>query len=319
MYVYLFVLPLIASIYCAIRNRKHILSAIYEMLIGMGILTVLAYWQERTVFLSVAVSVMTTVFLAKAYSVVSKRNNFEDRATKKRIQKARLFEVANSARVIFGLGMAVVLAVTLFSNASNSKKYSKSLKESKKLASVNTEHYTVENSIESLSKLVDGTWEETPESEKEPLLQVITNVVANRLGIADIPKTSVSEMRGEHDTMQGYYVHVNNSITVRESILTEATPDNVVNVICHEVYHAYAYCLVDVYIDTADELRGLDIFGNVGEYLENVVNYIRPEDSFEGYYRQQFEVDAREYAEAEAPRLIEEIRAALGGEASNPA
>ncbi len=305
------VLPFAGLIYCLIWNREHMMSVAYEVLIGIGVHTALAYWEDLRVFMSVVFSVTASVFLFKTYKVTSHKIRVTDFAARKRILKARALEVCNSARVIFGLGTALILTVTLFSLALGGKNEPQTVKQTYVAETTARENYTVENSLDRLSALVDGSWAKTPDSEKLEVLQAVANVVACKLGVAKIPLVHSAGMEAEHRDSLAYYRYGAKDIVVSKAFVSKATPEEAVSVICHEVYHAYSHCLVDLYESIDEEFKGLLVFKQAGEYLEEFSDYISPGESYEGYYRQRLEVDAREYEEAEAPRLIEEIKAAL--------
>lgn len=83
---------------------------------------------------------------------------------------------------------------------------------------------------------------------------------------------------------------------------------------CHEAYHSYQYRLVDTFAAMGKEEKGLRMFGKINLYAVEFSHYIDGKDDFLGYYLQDCERDAREYAKSAVTDYRNQIMEHLSGE-----
>ena len=73
--------------------------------------------------------------------------------------------------------------------------------------------------------------------------------------------------------------------------------EEVLNIVCHESYHAYQHCIVSALENADEESKNLRLFRDARNYAEEFCDYKSGDNGFYDYYYQECEMDAREYAE----------------------
>jgi len=111
----------------------------------------------------------------------------------------------------------------------------------------------------------------------------------------------------ERPSVMGYYDHSDRTVNVNCSAFEEASPEYLVSVLLHEVYHGVEYALVEIYLSTDTEYRDLKIFGKAPIYLDELTNYVNGSEDYEKYHAQLIEEDSRKYAEERVQQYIEAI------------
>ena len=153
---------------------------------------------------------------------------------------------------------------------------------------------TISNHIEEVCKLNSDTWETMSLEERMDLLQTIANIERNFLGVDHELPLGAGEM--EEGTL-GKYNPVTNQIVLSLDHLAEDDVFGVLDTVLHECYHAYQHSLVDLYGQSPERYRDLQLFDEAREYAEEMADYQSGED-FTAYYTQRMERDARVYAAA---------------------
>lgn len=145
--------------------------------------------------------------------------------------------------------------------------------------------------------LDEDTWMDLDDTEKVKVLEAYANQKAKELGIAHPLELVSAELENK---VQGLYRHGEHRIYVSEACIRLSLPVCLVEIVAHEVRHAYQYNLAEAYMHTDEEYRHLLLFESAEAYADGLVNYISAEEDSEGYFSQRVEADAREYAAAEA-------------------
>ena len=109
---------------------------------------------------------------------------------------------------------------------------------------------TIANNIDCLSRLNDSDWFSLSFEEKLDVLQAVANIECRYLGISHELNVVAKDM--EQGTILGSYSDRTHTISVSVKSLMYDNPYELVDTICHEAYHAYQHCLVDMY-NTCDE------------------------------------------------------------------
>ena len=155
---------------------------------------------------------------------------------------------------------------------------------------------TIENSIDKLCMLRTQEWEKLTVEERLDVLQTIANIERHSLGVTYELQVGVNE---ERDRANGEYIDQFHCITVDSDQLLNGTPFKLVEIICHECYHAYEYSMIELYLTTPEAYRSLEVFEPVKQYIVEFNNYVDGSDDFERYYNQACEANARAYADKE--------------------
>ena len=229
-------------------------------------------------------------------------------ANGKRTILRRLYQTAVNTRVVVPTCMSSILIFCTITQLNGgipvAMNTSPSIDES-------VESDTIANHIETLCLLQAETWVGLSSEEKISVMQVVANIERRYLGIFDalLVKTDVLE-EGTIAT----YEDATNRITVDIGHLEEDSPEELLNSVAHECYHAYQHVLVDLYLDSNEEYRSLQVFNTAREYLDEYLDYAdggTTEQEFMEYYFQTVEITARAYADDAVDEYFTRIDAYL--------
>ena len=158
------------------------------------------------------------------------------------------------------------------------------------------EQDTIKNNVDILDQLWPNQWEKLSLSEKASVLQVVANIERTYLGLPHELRVKTDIL--DDDTL-GSYNRISHQITVDAAYLEDESPEEILGTIAHECYHAYQHMLVDLYIDSDERYKELQIFYDVRKYAEEFSSYEDggiDNENFHKYYIQSVEIDARNYA-----------------------
>lgn len=132
---------------------------------------------------------------------------------------------------------------------------------------------------EAVDAFVPDNWDTLDSDERMDAINDLENVLCDKLGIAEVP--NISFYYGPEGDYGGY-VREGNELSLNANTFDD--PQELVNTIAHETWHAHQY-------DCAENPQGI---GDqvIGFGLEN---YVSPYDDFFLYYVQQVEFDARAF------------------------
>lgn len=169
---------------------------------------------------------------------------------------------------------------------------------------------TISGHIEELTQLQAEVWAELPMSERLDLLQTVANIERTYLGVPHELRLGAAELE---EGVMGRYNSVTNQIVLSLEHLAEDDAGDILDTVLHECYHAYQHSLVELYGQSPERYRDLQLFSAAQDYAEEMRDYQDGED-FSAYYSQRMERDARVYAEAGVTDYGERIAAYLAGE-----
>lgn len=162
---------------------------------------------------------------------------------------------------------------------------------------------TLEDNLTTLLQFREETWCTLSKEEKLTLLQLLTDIQRTSLGLPFY--VTIKEDPLTENTL-GSYMPATHSILINSEHLEHNPSREVALTIYHEIYHAYQYCLANLYMISGD-YQDLPIFSSAKEYLENFQTYEstgKDGENFENYYTQTLEIDARDYAEQSMQELF---------------
>lgn len=163
--------------------------------------------------------------------------------------------------------------------------------------------YTYSAYKDELIKFKSETWDSLYKTEKVKLLQLLINVEANSVGLDhriklntdNLERTSISS-----GTVGKYVYSPSEEIIIDNQFIDEEESYYIIEVVCHEVYHAFQMKLVELYERAPENLQRLMVFENVQSYYIDLRNYTSKSKEYEEYYNMALEKDARKYAEKRA-------------------
>ena len=157
--------------------------------------------------------------------------------------------------------------------------------------------------IKTFSILYDPAMIISSDQERADALQAVMNLEHAYLTVKPLELKIVKlsgKTLGECDYEKGI-------IYVDYEHLSESGARSLINTVCHEIYHAYEYTVVE-HLNFSDEFVQTSVFyARPRAWNENFQNYISFENDEEGYFEQIVESDARNYAESRADYYIKQL------------
>lgn len=143
-------------------------------------------------------------------------------------------------------------------------------------------------------RLQEDIWCLLPVQERLDVLQTAANMEQKYLGLSNELNVGAANLE---EGVMGCYIENTHEIIIDLDSLMNDTSWEVLDTVCHEAYHNYQHCLVEVFNAAEENSKGLRIFNSVRSYASEFDNYINGKEDFCGYYTQDCETDARAYAE----------------------
>lgn len=281
----------IAGMCFTMKRHRTWFAVILHTLMPYGICTVLSYVQyEKGIIIG---GLVIAVVLAGAYAVYILSGNITgDKAKYKWIMKQRIRRAIGGLHYCLSTTLAVFAVLCLWGDVfSTSMDVSASVPATQKIAY--TEEETEEAERDFVARMESGE-EELTAQERLDILQMVANMEQAYLGI---PQTLTVEVEDMERGTCGYYEDYTWTIYVNREYLETLSMQRLLVTVCHEAYHAYQKRLVQVYCRVDDQTENMLMFREIKTYLWEFLFYIDGTKDFEGYYSQNVERDARDYAE----------------------
>ncbi len=161
------------------------------------------------------------------------------------------------------------------------------------------EEYDVDKNIETIELLKDETWDRLTVKERLNILRRISCIEARKLGITKEIQVKLRYM----DSLQicAYYQENDSTVYISPNILATTDAKTALNCLCHEMLHAAQHQYVRNYYTFDDSEVDMTYLKNASAYFDEFEDYMTTTDgySYEEYYSQKAECDARDYAEKE--------------------
>ena len=279
-----------AGILLHIRHSRNYFCVFCDILAPFGIYTAVMYYPVKTAFIrTVIFCVLAVSFLYGALILLRRIKNRQHAA---RILLRRLRRAAASAHIFTAAGMTVIMANLIILRLFTTTVMQPAIPEQEPVFA--SYEQNVAAHMDTLQLLQPETWEKMSVSEKLSALQIIAQLEQCYLGISQ-PLTIGADDLGQYG-YQGGYVESTHQIILDLNHLSYDPPDEVLDTLCHEIYHHYQHLLTDIYLNADEEAQNLRIFQNIRHYAEEFQNYNDGKDDFYDYYFQACESDARDYA-----------------------
>lgn len=272
-----------------IKHHRKSLNVFFNVVIGYGIYTAITYAHIRPDLIKavlIGIFLAVSVFFILLYMI--RWHNFR---VYRRSISLKYRSMVVTAQKVAGIGFAIIITVTGSARIFDSTLLKATVPPANEQ---NIEEQTIENNMETLVALYDGSWSALTAREKLNVLQTVANIEQRYLGL---PHELNVEVEDQDGNTAGTYNDETHEILISTKCLLYDSPWELVNTICHEAYHAYQHRLVDLWNHADEDSRGLKIFRRVRSYAEEFQNYVGTEDDFYTYYIQRCESDARDYAD----------------------
>lgn len=287
------------------KKRRNGLSLAATLLLPFETYTVLVYFPYYS--RALRVTFIVAIVLITVYFAVLMTGRFSASASKGKQLLKRVAYWALGAKTIgvfCGVWfLALVMGSTYFGNPV--------MRPTADVATYQTEEaQTIGNNLETIMKLEESVWEDLTIPERLSVLQVVANIERSYLGIPDELNVGANLIRNDSEDERelGHYVEARRQIIVDLEHLKHDPPDEVVNTVCHEAFHAYEHVLIKAYHALPDTYKPLYNIAKAVKYQNEFADYQDADGDFDSYYFQDVEYDARKYAEGAALRFFRAIR-----------
>lgn len=281
------------------KNQRNRWMALIDTGAGFGLYTVLAYMsiKKNLILVSLLAAVLVSLYFIISIFKEPEKAGY----LKQKTSGQKVFRSIRASVNIFNVSLTfIVLALFLRSFYSSSLlKPSVSAENGAK-----STQYTPVSCMDTLLLLFEDEWEALSVDEKMDVLQTVANIECQSFGLPHELNVGTANLSPEE---YGSYSDSTHEIILNLDHVMNSPSFEMVRTVTHEAHHAYAWCLVDVYEHSPDYLRSLYFMERASVYKEEFNNYDDGEKDFEGYYFQQCERDAREYADSEVTRYLYNI------------
>ncbi len=282
------VLCTLAGYLLTFRRRRNLVSLAANLPSGCALYFLLSYapYFPTTVALVVGAAVLACV----AYGILVLAVYFRSRRRPVSLGKC-LWSLLLGSRT---LGL-LVLAVFLL-GVSIRPLFGMPMLEASASAPDRAQVQTIDANLDTLYQLDENYWKTLELPQRLELLQLVADIEADALGI---PRVKVGTAVLEEYELGCYYLN-GNRVSINLLYLSEYSGYGMAEVICHEVYHSYQHCQVDLYRKATDQEKQLAIFRDAAVYDREFSNYVDYGTDPEGYAGQLCEINCDLYAFAAA-------------------
>ena len=268
-----------------IRDNEYSSGVWIDAVIPYGIYSVLVYYKYYTTFL-VVIGILVIVLSALVICLIFFKD-IKNMRKKKSIQR-RLFNSIHFCKRSMSIGMWIFIIFITVRVLFSGDLFRANIE----VSSTYGEQYTISNNMDMLLKLQPDEWEKLDIKEKLDVCQCVANIEGNYLGITH--ELNVGSKFLENNTL-GCYMNRTHQIIIDLECLETKSSVYILEIICHEAYHAYSHALCDMYQNLNDKDKELLLFRSTKQYIEEFSDYKEVEEDLYEYIDQQCEQDAYEY------------------------
>ena len=281
----------------------------FSPMISLGIVTMVSYFNEYILF-SIIVTLMFILFMIIFGAIVIKTDQINivqartDREYRTDIFRAISYKFLKTAYVyvsVFVIGVIAFIYLVPYFNVDSGYEYTES------------KETDMGDILSQIRDVNESNWQDSSFDEKKKICENIFNIEIRHLGIRNKLYFEIANLESKHDGLEGEYIDLTKRIIISDALLKsdKYTANHVLSVICHEVFHAYSYELVEIYNNNPDLQNNLFLFRDIKDFSEELSSnkYISGEDDekyFE-YYDQLCERRAREYGDLRVSQYITAI------------
>lgn len=175
---------------------------------------------------------------------------------------------------------------------------------------------TMENNMEKLIYLKEDIWNTLSLEKKLEVIQLVVSIEKDFWGISSSKELHISVSNFSENVLGGYE-HKSHTLLMDLSHLENSSSDKVLETVLHECCHWFQYNVAEVYLNSPKEVQNLKIYEEAKIYADEFRNYIGSSDSFEQYYKQKCETDARNYAKAAKELYYQKIDEYWNGDSNS--
>lgn len=279
----------ILGIACHTKGNRNTPGLMANVIMGYGVFSVIIYKNDYptliyTIIVLAIIGVIVNVLLIWRCNKNKRGENTDNQLITRKI-------VSNSYNIIAYCLGALVLILSLntliglsFLNPS--------------IEATKNNNNTIDNNSEVISKLKEKKWRKLSVNNKMDIAQIIVNIEGEYLGLSN-----PIIIGGDNLSMNklAEYNYRTKKIMIDINHLQYAESSDVLNSLLHECYHSCQDEYVAIYDDTKKKYKDNYILKEAKQYKKELNNYKKASGddakSFDNYYSQMIEHDARRYAE----------------------
>ena len=267
-------------------------SVFVNLVISYGIYCMLTYFSDNKAVVLRVMGIAIGFSVLYGFLVLSQR--VKKRRNREKIWIRRWKKIVETGRILVSVGLFLLMLYF-----SGNRMYDMCLKPvlQQAVEEIKTEPVYIvkmKENKEAILNLQEENWRSLNEKERLRTLQMIADIEVSYFGMMD--KLTVCTGKEFPNSTYGEYDDRKKEIRVNEKVLYHGTMDDLLTIICHEVFHAYSHKLIELYENTEEEWRSLIVFDKVEDYIKEFKNYEDGESDFMAYYNQVCEQEARNYA-----------------------
>lgn len=281
-------------------------NVLFDILSGAGLYICLSCFSFYKKYFIVILSVTTAICFIHFFMIFLQKCRgkriFEIcNQKRKRLIIIRLYFCVSRCIAVVAIGMTILAVPVIYNKVLNGGIVSSGISNLKVAQNDGSRRY-YEPVIDEISAIADqDKWMSLSEMEKLRIFQILVDYETAYLGVSPI-KCVLAEM--DNSFTAASYLISERIIKVNIGFIKTASNEDIISALTHEVYHAYEYALILLYLDADENNRRLHIFNHVDEYINEFQDY-HSED--EEYYDQYCEKDSRAYSNAAVDVILFEI------------
>lgn len=147
------------------------------------------------------------------------------------------------------------------------------------------------------NKVIDelATWEKLNTDERATLLKKVALIEKENLGIEDADFFVTADKLDEYSC--GFYSSEEKQICLSSAQISHGDLQDCLITVCHEVFHAYEYYLVENTDFDSELVQNNYYFETARKWKNNIDKYVPSAIDYDMYFEQPLEKDARQYAD----------------------
>ena len=265
----------IVGIAVEIERRRNEISVIMNIIIAYGLYTSTVYFETRKEIIFCAfigAAILSFLFIGLIF-----------KEKKKELFKKCIFRSIAIIQLIFSVSM-VILIMSVFSINKLERVTAQ------KAVSINMNMETDFEVEKNILKLQNKIWNKLSLSERMDVLSVVVDIECDHLGMSK--NLSIITDYTLDETTLGTYSHMKKEITINMDVIYESGEKSL-EVLLHEIRHAFQHSLVEVYQGVNEEEKNLIIFTEIQKFASEFMDY--EDENYKLYYNQHCEQDSRQY------------------------
>lgn len=280
----------LTAIYSLINYKKsQVVDVLSNPLYAMVIYTMVSkldFFKTAVLwFLSITLGLIVLIMLLKALFKPNRHFNISNMFRKVRMNLRHSKFICKYGEISLLITLIIaplILGAPSVSNEINSNSY------------INSNSFDLYEYTDDLSIFESNLWTESTLEERLEATQKAVDIEIAELGVNHRVEVETSNLS---EYTLGSYSYGEQSIEIDTEYLEKCSNREILDLICHECYHAYQHSLIESYNSVADDYKGLMIYRNVENYKYELLNYDELSEDFYSYYDLNLERDARNYAQ----------------------